>query len=52
MKKKIPEILMVSVFAAIMAIMLSEWASGCGEPYFDAYDNLKFDECTLIGSNR
>lgn len=36
------------IFAVFYAVLLIEWAAGCGESYTDAYNNTHQNECVFI----
>ena len=36
-------------FVAFMAIVMAEWASGCGESYVDAAGNTHQHQCWIVG---
>jgi hypothetical protein len=35
-------------FAGFLAVMIAEWAAGCGETYVDAKGNTHLHECLFI----
>jgi len=46
--KFLAEVVFCAVFAAVFAVLLIEWAAGCGESYVDAYGVRHQYECVFI----
>lgn len=50
--KKLGHLILVSVaglfFIGLMALIVVEWAVGCGESYVDAYGKRHYHECLFI----
>jgi hypothetical protein len=44
-------VLAVLAFTALMAVVLVEWAAGCGESYTDASGAVHQYECVFINVN-
>lgn len=45
-------VLAMAAFAAMGAIVLLEWAAGCGESYVDAHGERHVSECLFIPTSR
>jgi hypothetical protein len=48
--KTLAQILLVLVFTGLMAVVMVEWAVGCGESYVDAKGQTHVGECVFIPS--
>lgn len=42
--------LVVLIAGAMLAVVLIEWAAGCGETYVDAYGQRHAYECVIVNN--
>jgi hypothetical protein len=46
--KLIMEIIIIGLLTALMALLLVEWAIGCGQPYIDAQGVEHIGQCWVL----
>jgi len=46
--KLIMEIIIIGLLTALMALLLVEWAIGCGQPYTDAQGVEHIGQCWVL----
>jgi hypothetical protein len=42
------EVAAVALFSALLAVILVEWAAGCGETYVDAQGETHQHDCVIL----